>query len=232
MLSKPIPLWIYAGGAALAALAGSVNAVGFLSVHHQALTHMSGTVTLIGIGLAHGDRAALQHALLVLLFFFLGCVVSGLIIRQSTLRAGRRYGFALSCEAGLLFGAGYLFRHHSFAGAYLATMACGLQNAMANSYSGAVIRTTHITGIVTDLGIAVGLAARRERVDWRRMRLYGILLAGFFTGGALGALGFSRWSHDTILIPAAGAAIIGVSYTIFKHAERQRQQTPPTRPLP
>jgi uncharacterized membrane protein YoaK (UPF0700 family) len=44
-------------------------------------------------------------------------------------------------------------------------MACGLQNAMATGYSGAVIRTTHVTGIVTALGIAVGLAARRERVD-------------------------------------------------------------------
>lgn len=226
MLSKPIPLWIYAGGAALAALAGSVNAVGFLSVHHQALTHMSGTATLVGIGLAQGDTAALQHALLVLLFFFFGCVVSGMIIRQSTLRAGRRYGVALTCEAGLLFGAGYLFRHNSFAGAYLATMACGLQNAMATSYSGAVIRTTHVTGIVTDLGIAVGLAARRERVDWRRMRLYGVLFTGFFCGGVLGALGFARWSHDTILIPAAGAAIIGIGYTILKHAERHTKTTP------
>src|SRR6187455_1357197 len=102
MLSKPTPTWILAGGAALASVAGTVNAVGFLSVHHQALTHMSGTATLIGIGLAHGDLVGARHALLVFLFFFLGSVVSGLIIRQSTLQLGRRYGVALTCEAGLL----------------------------------------------------------------------------------------------------------------------------------
>ena len=225
MFSKPIPAWIYAGGAALALVAGTVNAVGFLSVHHQALTHMSGTATLLGIGLAHGDAAGARHALLVLVFFFLGCVLSGLIIRQSTLRVGRRYGFALTCEAGLLFGAAYLFRHQSFSGAYLATMACGLQNAMATSYSGAVIRTTHITGIVTDLGIAIGLAARRERVDWRRLRLYCVLLGGFFIGGVLGAIGFAHWGHETLLIPATASALIGVGYTWIKHAERRQQKS-------
>jgi uncharacterized membrane protein YoaK (UPF0700 family) len=215
MFSKPTPLWISAGGGALAAVAGTVNSVGFLSVHHQALTHMSGTATLLGIGLAHGDVLGARHALLVFLFFFFGCVLSGLIIRQSTLRVGRRYGVALTCEAGLLFGAAYFFRHQSFS---------GLQNAMATSYSGAVIRTTHITGIVTDLGIAFGLAARRERVDWRRLRLYMILLGGFFVGGVLGAIGFARWGHDTLLIPATASALIGIGYTWVKHRERGRQK--------
>lgn len=223
MFSKPTPIWIFAGGAVLAAVAGAVNATGFLGVHHQALSHLSGTATLLGIGLAHGDASGARHALLVIVFFFLGCVLSGLIIRRSTLRAGRRYGVALTCEALLLFGAAYFFRHHSLAGAYLATMACGLQNAMATSYSGAVIRTTHITGIVTDLGIALGLAARRERVDWRRLRLYGVLLAGFSAGGVLGAAGFARWGHDTLLIPATASALIGIGYTWFEHAKRRHR---------
>ena len=189
MLSKPIPLWIVAGGMALAAIAGCINAVGFVGAHHLALTHMSGTVTNLGGEVALGQYEVARHTALMLIFFFLGCVLSGVIIRHSTLRAGRRYGFALTVEAGLLVAATYFLRHGARSGDYLATMAAGLQNAMATTYSGAVIRTTHVTGIVTDLGIAMGLAARREAVDWRRMKLYLALLAGFFGGSIAGAIG-------------------------------------------
>lgn len=224
MLTKPIPAWIALGGFALAAIAGCINAIGFLGAHHQALSHLSGTVTNFGTELARGELALARHAALVIVFFFLGCVLSGLIIRQSTLRAGRRYGAALIVEAGLLLAATYFLRHGAFSGDYLAAMACGLQNAMATSYSGAVIRTTHITGIVTDLGIALGLAARRHRVDWRRMRLYLVLLAGFLAGSAAGGVGYLHLGYDTLLIPAAAAGLTGLAHTFVKHAERRRSR--------
>ncbi len=220
MLSKPVPLWIFVGGLLLAAVAGCVNAVGFLGVQHQALSHLSGTVTNLGMDLATADFTVARHALLVIVFFFLGCVLSGLIIRQSTLRLGRRYGVALMVESFLLIAAATLLRHELPSGEFLAAMACGLQNAMATSYSGAVIRTSHMTGIVTDLGIAVGLTARGERADWRRMRLYLTLLAGFLAGGALGALGFARFGPNTLLGPAGLTGGIGFGYAWLQHRRR------------
>ncbi len=235
MLTKPIPRWILAGGFLLACVAGCVNAVGFLGAHHQAISHMSGTVSNLGIGLVGNDRAALAHVASTLGCFFAGCVLSGLIIRQSTLKAGRRYGVALAVEAALLLGATYFLRHSAITGDYLAAMACGLQNAMATSYSGAVIRTTHMTGIVTDLGIALGLLARNEKVDWRRIGLYGALLTGFFSGGILGALGFARFGYDTLLVPAALTGVGGIGYTLFKQFEkpvRRRLRLLPSAPAP
>jgi uncharacterized membrane protein YoaK (UPF0700 family) len=225
MLTKPIPFWVGAGAMALAALAGCINAVGFLGAHHQALSHLSGTVTNFGADMARGEWPLAAHAGLVLVFFFLGCVASGMIIRHSTLRAGRRYGVALCVESALLFGAHYFLRHDAFSGDYLAAMACGLQNAMATSYSGAVVRTTHMTGIVTDLGIAIGLTARGERADWRRMRLYLVLLAGFFCGGILGSLSYVRIGYDTLLYPATAAGLTGIGYTLFKQHSRRRSRT-------
>src|SRR4051794_31975416 len=99
MLSKPIPRWIIVGGMALAALAGCINVVGFMGAHHLALTHMSGTVTNLGEEIASGEYQIARHTALMIVFFFLGCTLSGLIIRHSTLRAGRRYGVALTIEA-------------------------------------------------------------------------------------------------------------------------------------
>ncbi|HEY0967055.1 MAG TPA: YoaK family protein [Opitutaceae bacterium] len=221
MLSQGLPRWVAVGGFTLTCVAGAVNAVGFLGVHHQALSHMSGTGTIFSTELALGRLGPALHAGLVLGWFFLGCVLSGMIIRQSTLKAGRRYGVALTCESILLFSAAYFLRNESNIGDYLAAMACGLQNAMATSYSGAVVRTTHITGIITDLGIAVGHAVRREPVDRHRVTLFALLVAGFLVGGVLGGWGFLHFGSDTLLFPATATGLAGIGYALFKHRERK-----------
>ncbi len=217
MLSKPIPLWILVGGGLLAACAGCVNAAGLIGLHHQALSHMSGTAAIFGTQLARGDLAAALHALLVLTFFFLGCVLSGVLVRQSSLQLGRRYGFALACESGLLFAATYLLRNEQGVGDFLAAMACGLQNALATNYSGAVIRTTHITGIITDLGLAAGAALRRDQVDRRRVGLYVLLAASFVTGSVLGGLGYLIFGFNVLLFPATLTGVCGIGYAFYRH---------------
>jgi uncharacterized membrane protein YoaK (UPF0700 family) len=222
MFTKHTPAWITVGGLALAGGAGCINAVGFLGLHHQALTHLTGTVSILSIETMEADFEMAGRALLVIVFFFLGAVTSGAIIRQSTLRLGRRYGVVLALESALLFAAVYFLRRGSFTGDYLASMACGLQNAMATSYSGAVIRTTHLTGVVTDLGIACGHWLRRQPVDWGRFRLYGVLLIGFTLGGILGTLGFHHLSYDTLLFPAAMTGLAGLGYAAYKHHERSQ----------
>jgi uncharacterized membrane protein YoaK (UPF0700 family) len=219
------PAWIYLGGMSLALTAGVINAVGFLGTHHQALSHMSGTVSILGLELARANYPVALHALAILGAFFAGCLMSGLIISQGRLRLGRRYGVALSLESAALFAAVLLLRRGADAGDYLAALACGLQNAMVSSYSGSTMRTTHMTGMVTDLGIACGHVLRGATVDWFRFRLYGVLLLGFFAGGVAGAMAFGRFRYDTLLLPAALSGLTGVGYTAYKHYQRGR--TPP-----
>jgi uncharacterized membrane protein YoaK (UPF0700 family) len=221
MLSKPIPAWILGGAGLLATVAGCVNAVGFVGFHHQALSHMSGSAAILSTELARGEGALAVHTLLVLLCFFAGCVLSGMIIRHSALQLGSRYGVALAVESALLFGAAYFLRHGVDTGDCLAAMACGLQNAMATTYSGAVIRTTHITGIITDLGITAGQALRRERIDLRRTGLHLVLVAGFVGGGFLGALGYEKFGFDALLVPAAVTGIAGLGYWVYLQFRRR-----------
>lgn len=215
MLSKPIPAWILVGGALLASMAGCVNAVGFLSFRHQALSHLSGTVSNLGIGLAQGDRDLVLQAAAAIAAFFLGCVLSGLIVHQSALRVSQHYATALAVEAVALGTAAYLLGHGLPAGGYFAALGCGLQNGMATNYSGAVIRTTHVTGMITDLGVALGQMARGQRPERRRLGLYGLLLAAFLLGGVGGALGFARWGDDVLWIPAVLAGAAGIGYAAF-----------------
>jgi uncharacterized membrane protein YoaK (UPF0700 family) len=135
---------------------------------------------------------------------------------------GRRYGVALTCESILLFGAAHFLRSGSNNGDYLAAAACGLQNALATTYSGAIVRTTHITGLVTDLGIAAGLALRREVVDHRRVILHLTLVAGFVCGGILGALGFRVLGVDTLFFPASVIGAVGLGYSVSRQFSRKR----------
>jgi uncharacterized membrane protein YoaK (UPF0700 family) len=219
MLRRHTPGWVYLGGLALTTVAGCVNAVAVASAYH-AVTHMTGTVFSVSFEASRGHADVALRAGAVVLSFFAGAAVSGFIVQQSTLHAGRRYGVALLVEAALLFGAWLGLRERSVSGEVLAAAACGLQNALATSYSGAIIRTTHMTGIITDLGITVGHWLRRQPVEWFRVRLHLVLLTGFVLGGALGTTAFEVMGTHTLLLPAVGVALMGLAYMLRRSTER------------
>lgn len=212
MISR-LPRWVWLGGCLLSLIGGMVNAVGFLGLTHQAISHLTGTTTLSAIALVDWDIPALLHLLAVILSYFAGAVLSGYIIQQSVLQLGQRYGVVLFLEALLLFAAVPLLMRGIRQGDYLASLACGLQNAMASSYSGAVVRTTHVSGLITDLGILTGHFLRGLPCDFKRMRLCSVLLFGFFGGGVLGALLFARVSYQTLYFPAMLTGTVGLAYT-------------------
>ncbi|GAP67018.1 hypothetical protein MBSD_n2334 [Mizugakiibacter sediminis] len=216
-----LPRWALHGGIALAFIAGMINAAGYLGFRHQAITHMTGTTSLVGIAAGQGDVASLAHFGALLASFVLGAALSGFIVGDSTLRLGRRYGVALAIESALLFAAVPLLHAQIDAGLWLAAAACGLQNAMAGTYSGTVVRTSHVSGIVTDLGTFLGQWLRGVAVDTRRVRLYGALFAGFFCGGIASALAFPHWRERTLLLPAALTGLVGIAYAVYRHRHPQ-----------
>ncbi|MDR7099132.1 uncharacterized membrane protein YoaK (UPF0700 family) [Lysobacter niabensis] len=211
-----LPRWVWIGAGSLACIAGMVNVVGYLGFEHQAVTHLTGTTTLLGAAVAAGDvRAALQ-LLGVAVAFMAGAALSGLIIQDSTLRLGRRYGAVLAIESFLLVLAVPMFQRNQISGALLAAMACGLQNAMATTYSGAVIRTTHLSGMFTDLGIGLGHALRGLPLQRRRLLLCGLIIACFLAGGIAGAVLFSRIGYRALLLPATLTGLTGVGYVFYR----------------
>lgn len=214
MISQ-LPRWVEAGAFLLAFLAGSVNAVGFLGFQHQAVSHLSGTATILGAELAGVNFLSVTHLLLILLSFVLGAALSGILIRHTALKLGRNYGVALLIEGALLFAAMTLLLQDSTYGHYLASAACGLQNAMATTFSGAVIRTTHLTGIFTDLGIMLGAKLRGVAFDKRRVILYLLLIGGFVSGGVIGSLLFTHIDFFALALPATMTVIIALIYWVF-----------------
>src|SRR4051794_3139873 len=85
------------------------------------------------------------------------------------------------------FLAALLLLRKSAGGPMLAATACGLQNAMSSSYCGLMIRTTHVSGVVTDLGVMIGHWLRHRRIALWKLKFLVALLLAFGVGGIGGA---------------------------------------------
>jgi uncharacterized membrane protein YoaK (UPF0700 family) len=171
-LISTLPKWVEVGAFILALVAGFVNAVGLLSFEHQSVSHLSGTATLLGTGFLTLPFQHTLHLLGILLSFLFGSSIAGFLLHGSTLKLGKHYDTALFLESALLLVTLLLLTKGSFYGHFFASMACGLQNALATTYSGAIIRTTHLTGIFTDLGIMLGELVKGNELDKRKAKLF------------------------------------------------------------
>lgn len=140
---------------------------------------------------------------------------SSFFIENQALKLGRRYGVALCIEGGLLFLALWALLQGYTSGQYFASAACGLQNAMITTYSGAIIRTTHMSGIITDLGIMIGARLKGTLFDRRKAKLLMFIVVGFLFGGLTGACFFQRFEILALAFPASFAFIIAFSYLLY-----------------
>jgi len=214
MINK-LPRWVWIGGFVLSFLAGIINAVGFFGVAHEAFSHVTGLSTLFAHALASAHWLQALHLLGSLLCFFAGATLSGIIIGKPSLQLGGRYSLVLALESALLL-LGMLCLYNKLAeGSYAVMFACGLQNAMVSTYSGAVIRSTHITGIVTDLGIMLGHFLRGEPYEAKRSLLLAILLGGFVSGGMAGVLAYRYFASLVLLVPALFLALLALAYSLY-----------------
>ncbi|MDE2080792.1 MAG: DUF1275 domain-containing protein [Burkholderiales bacterium] len=196
-------------GFALAFVAGATNAGAFIAVGLYT-SHMTGIVSSLADDVAQWRWVLARNALGAVASFVAGAATSAVLINFAR-RRGLRSEFAwpLLLEGLLLLLFGLLGTQleprgepRLSAAIVLLCYTMGLQNALITKISGAEIRTTHMTGVVTDIGIEVGrllywnrrsrAAAAPVRAHRGRLRMLTSLLLAFVAGGVLGALGFER----------------------------------------
>ena len=217
-----LPRWVWIGAICLSAVAGMVNVVGFLGFEHQGLGHLTGATSQLGIALSSGRWNLVIDLWGLLLAFCAGAMLSGLVIQDQQLRMGRRYGVMLLIECTLLLAAIPLFEQHHIAGAWIAAAACGIQNALATTFSGAIIRTTHLTGMFTDLGIGLGHLMRGLPLAPRRLALSALIIGSFLAGSMAGALLFLRLGYSALTVPAVLTGLAGGGYIVLAALVRHR----------
>eukprot|EP00429_Kryptoperidinium_foliaceum_P130211 CAMPEP_0176270112 /NCGR_PEP_ID=MMETSP0121_2-20121125/44534_1 /TAXON_ID=160619 /ORGANISM="Kryptoperidinium foliaceum, Strain CCMP 1326" /LENGTH=386 /DNA_ID=CAMNT_0017610251 /DNA_START=105 /DNA_END=1265 /DNA_ORIENTATION=+ len=243
--------WVLGFGWSLAACAGAVNAVAFRSFGHY-VSHATGATTSIALGIEgiadgrHGwDEPG--DAIKLLLAFLLGALACGLLIDRNHVHFGESalYGAALVVNAFLLFCSVILFEasRGAVAAASFAACACGLQNAMCTSHLGAVVRTTHVTGTLTDIGSTLGrltmlsIRTRLRRspisvleraevdVDSKRAMALVPMWLSFSAGTFGGAFLHKHLGVHALLCPACFTFFGGLAYMLFQQRMRLQMQT-------
>ena len=200
MITK-LPRWILWGGAVLAFSAGCLNASALMGFTNLSVSHVTGNVSLFSAAIAHFDTRSVLYIGASLISFLIGAISSGYIIGQTSLKLGKRYGGALYLEATLLLISYMLYQQHDYLGQLAAAMACGLQNAMVATYSGAVIRTTHLTGLTSDMGAAIGNWLAGRPISKSTLGFQAIIWYCFCGGGVVGAYLYARFEYGALFVP-------------------------------
>ncbi len=203
------PVLVLAGGSALAFLAAAVN-VGFMVRLGTSVSHLTGDLSRFALDTVDIDRdsaSALWQLAAALVGFVLGATLSGYFIHHPTLELTRPYGRSITAIGGLLLLSHPLMRLQPHLSLLLAAAACGYQNALATYYRGVILRTTHVTGLLTDLGVSMGMRLRHGEVERWKVVAPLWLCASFFAGALAGAA-------LTLAVGEASVAILGGCYVL------------------
>lgn len=219
------------GGALLACCAGIVNSVAFFTLG-TFVSHTTGTLSRVGIGVKDPHRADAGDSLLLLLSFLIGSTVCGCIIAKNTIHFGLAlYDFGLISVAFSLVAA--TFVDNPKLASCFASFACGLQNGLATNWGGAIIRTTHVTGLFTDVGLLLGRVSSimlRKRFgqrfdsidrvevadDLSKLSVLITIAMAFFTGILIGSYLQSIMGKHALLVPAGITGSVGIIYSLYR----------------
>lgn len=213
----------------LCTTAGFVNASGFLGFS-VLTTNLTGHAALLAVKLTEGDLRAVRMISLWLLLFLSGAFFSSLYVSRAGRDKRHSYTIPILIEIAILYFVGYFghtFDHTTvkteyFAGSLLFAM--GMQNALVSVISGSVVRTTHLTGMFTDLGIDLSAALlkwpKKDVLLQKKIILRLIIILFFLTGGILGGFAFIKFQYHSFYI-AIGFLLTAICYDFFRVNSRR-----------
>jgi uncharacterized membrane protein YoaK (UPF0700 family) len=200
----------------LAAVAGFIDAVGYLTLHHLFTAHMTGNASKLGIAFAHGNMAGAAALAFAPLFFVCGIAAGAVLVDR-----GRTWAaFALQTllvAVYMLYGSRVIHDgtvpDHSLGGFYvllgIATLALGLQTAAFTDIDGNTTRTTYLSGMLTRLGQGLVQGAAR-----RRLLLFVGLWLAYVGGATFGGYGLGVSGAWCLAVPLA--VLVGVTGVSFR----------------
>lgn len=187
---RPEHTRVLLGGCWLAFLAAAVNAHFLLRIG-VSVSHLTGDLSRLGLQAVSVESVTSREVLLLTLTltgFVAGAALAGWLIGNPVLTLSRPYGRAVM-GIGLALGVAWRCEAAWPAlAALLAALSCGFQNSLATRYRGLVLRTTHVTGVLTDIGQLIGMRLGGHNVESWKVLGQAAILAAFFVGVLAGAL--------------------------------------------
>lgn len=204
--------------------AGFVNAAGFLAFA-VLTTNVTGHAALFAEGIAMQQWQTARVIALWMFLFLAGAFISSFIISRVGKNQQYSYVIPILIEIMILLSVallGYRYDHslmakEFFAGSLLFAM--GLQNSLVSMVSGSVVRTTHLTGTFTDLGIELAQYIQKKHEDRpalsTRIKLHSAIIFFFLFGALGGAYLFRLYRFYAFFIPV-GVLCYTLMYDVFR----------------
>lgn len=208
----------------LSFVAGLVNVVGFLAIQ-KLTTNVTGHFAFFVDEFFKLNMIQAFIYCSYILFFLLGSFVSNFIVEIISRKSERYiYVVPVSLECLILFVVGLadksLIVQHPDVIACSLLFSMGLQNSLVTQISNSVVRTTHLTGLFTDLGIELSQLFFYKSLEQKQklhasIRLRITIISSFFIGGIAGGVFYTYIAIHTLLI-AAFALVLGMVYDEIK----------------
>lgn len=218
---------ITAVGGFLAGNAGFLNAASWHGVYATTTTHMTGNTSLAAMALVRMRFVDFAFNFGKIAVYIAGAGSASLMLGEiGKFRGDKKYARTLMVIAFFLYLAMALAiiagDHDTYPGLFCVVFSAGMQNAMATRYSGAIIRTTHVTGSVTDIGVELATyflqwrQGNEKRSLWKA-KILAALVSSFFLGGCLGTLCHDIVGPASLAVPATLLGGCGFAYFLLLH---------------
>ena len=218
MTVQPQPKWVIVGGCCLAFLGAAVNA-SYLIQLGTSVSHLTGDVSKVAMNVVEGKNpvsTAAIHLIAAALNFVLGAATAGFFIHHPSIEFSRPYGRSVTAIGLCLVGAHLSFTGLPVLSICLASFACGFQNALATHYRGMILRTTHITGLLTDLGTNLGMRLKGHLIAPWKLMVPTFLVLSFFSGAVFGSALVIFMNSSALLVLAGMYLAGGIGWSVCK----------------
>ncbi len=209
----------------LSFVAGIVNVAGFLSIQ-RLTTNVTGHFAFFVDEVFKLNFWGGLVYFLYIFFFLLGSFFSSLLT-EIIIRMNERYIYVIPISieiiilmAMAIFGKYLVLSYPNFLACSL-LFAMGLQNSLVTKISNSIVRTTHLTGLFTDLGIELSQLFFYKSKEAKARLFTSItlrltIIVAFFVGGVVSGVFFDKL-HLYVLFIAALALLIGLFYDSFRY---------------
>lgn len=192
-------------GGLMCGLSGYLNAITFLQLERTSM-HVTGVMTKTSAAFMSGELMLFLELAYQLVIFIVGSTIASLMVGGEQKFAGGQHHTKVLALIACVVGAGAAFSSgNALLGSSLVTCAAGMQNGMTTFYSGAVVRSTHITGTLTDMGTETAqLLMGRSNNPWKLQVLSAFAMC-YFVGGNIGSILANKISSTTAITAAAAS---------------------------
>ncbi|MCI6272812.1 MAG: DUF1275 domain-containing protein [Erysipelotrichaceae bacterium] len=197
---------------ALCILAGFLN-ISTILIFSVNSSHYTGNITKLVLNFYNHKYEMFFYILGSFITFMFGGIICGILFHEKQFKSMKRYGLLL-----VILGSVYmliLFFKNSILTLFYTTFLLGLQNGMYMFYKHILIRTTHFTGYLSDMGFSIGRIFMGHKEDIDLLKFYLISILSFITGCIIAFNLVSSIKTNVFYISSISYVILGIYYLVF-----------------